>query len=300
VDYFPTSDMPHFVVVDDINGYWYCSLISSGYVIKFDLETDEMVDSVFIGNQPALMAIDKNTQRLYISRFMPMPGMMATNSSEVHKVDARTMTVLSTVNVGASSPHGIALSSDGQTLWIVSNQASHLFKIETSEFGNSNYQPPNYRLGSDVPFDFTINDGIYAPLEIELSPDESKVYISCSNANEVLEFDADSGSLLRSFEVGMTPWHLHFNEDGSVLFVANRMGNSISKINMEDGIVTTNNPGEYTIMHGCVMDIENNQVLVSSSGDDALLFLNPDNLSLLKSIKFESDALPTGIAIAYE
>ena len=102
-------------------------------VLKFDLETDELIDSVHVGNMPALMALDIENQFLYISRFMPMSG-MSTESQQIQKLDVNTMELKGVVNVGADSPHGIALSSDGSVLWVASNQASHIFKIDTLKF----------------------------------------------------------------------------------------------------------------------------------------------------------------------
>ncbi|SVB10367.1 uncharacterized protein METZ01_LOCUS163221, partial [marine metagenome] len=121
------NDAPHYVVIDNSNGYWYCTLISSGLVLKFSLVTDELVDSVSVGSSPALMELDIQNQFLYVSRFMPMMG-LGTDSKEIHKIDATTMSVIGTVDVGADSPHGIALSSDGLSLWVASNEASHFFK----------------------------------------------------------------------------------------------------------------------------------------------------------------------------
>ena len=46
VDFVDTGDRPHYVVIDKLNGFWYVTLISSGYVLKFDLETDEFIDSL--------------------------------------------------------------------------------------------------------------------------------------------------------------------------------------------------------------------------------------------------------------
>ena len=137
------NDAPHYIVIDATNGYWYCTLISSGLVLKYNLVTDELVDSVSVGSSPALMELDIQNQFLYVSRFMPMMG-LGTDSKEIHKIDAQTMTVIVTVDVGADSPHGIALSSDGLILWVASNEASHFFKIETDKFGDNSYQPQNF------------------------------------------------------------------------------------------------------------------------------------------------------------
>ena len=171
VDFVDTGDRPHYVVIDKLNGFWYVTLISSGYVLKFDLETDEFIDSLRVGYMPAVMALDEPNQILYISRFMPMPtmGMDGSNSTTIDVIDASNMKFIGKINVGARSPHGIALSSDEKKLWVASNEASHFFEIEISRFQEENYQPKSFKIGPDVPDSYNINDMIYNALELELS-----------------------------------------------------------------------------------------------------------------------------------
>ncbi|MDP6685103.1 MAG: YncE family protein, partial [Candidatus Marinimicrobia bacterium] len=222
VDYTNVNDSPHYVVIDNVNKYWYCTLTSTGYVLKFNLNTDDLVDSVYVGNMPALMALDTANQLLYISRFMPMDGMMSTQSQEIHQINVQSMEVTGVVAVGADSPHGIALSSDGTILWVASNEASHFFKIETDKFGDESYQPQNFPIGSEwegAPIDFPDRD--YNALELELSHDDSRLYVSCSTKDEVRVFDTETGDSLATIMTGMMPWHMQISNDDTKLYVSN-------------------------------------------------------------------------------
>ena len=156
------ADNPHYIVIDEVNNFWYVTLLMSGYVLKYDLITDELVSSIQVGNMPALMEIDPENHFLYVSRFMPMGG-METSSTFVHRIHTETLEKDS-VNVGASSPHGIALSNDGSILWVASNQSSHFFKIETSRFGEEGYQPENFKIDPSVQDSYEFADGTYEPL----------------------------------------------------------------------------------------------------------------------------------------
>ncbi len=300
VDFTNTGDMPHYIVIDETHNYWYCTLIANGTILKFDLKTDELVDSVFVGNMPALMELDEQREYLYVSRFMPMMG-MSTSSQLVHKIDAQNMTIVGTVNVGADSPHGIALSSDGSTLWVASNQASHFFKIETNRFGEENYQPDNFRIGSDVPSSYEINDGFYNALELELSHDNTKLFISCSNSNEIRVFDTSTGDSLDSFSVGMMPWHFQLSKDDSQLFVANRMGNSISIINILTEDISNLDDFSMDMMHGCALSGNDDILVVTSSGSGNAYVYDTKKETLLYTIKLgidsTTDPLPTGAAV---
>ena len=302
VDFTNTGDMPHFVVIDETHNYWYCTLIASGYVLKFDLQTDELVDSVHIGNMPALMALDEEREYLYISRFMPMMG-MSTSSQLVHKIDAQNMTIVGTVNVGADSPHGIALSSDGETLWVASNQASHFFKIETDRFGDTSYQPQNFRIGTDVPSSYEINDGFYNALELELNYDDSQLFISCSNTMEVRVFDTTTGDSLYTISTGMMPWHLQISKGGNVseIFVSNRMSNTVTIYNTVTGELHSLADDSIDMLHGCALSADDYLLVVTSPGSGNAYVFDVENKTLLHTFGLndgsDTDPMPTGAAI---
>ena len=303
VDFTNVNDTPHYVVIDNVNNHWYCTLTSTGYVLKFDLNLDTLIDSVNVGSMPALMALDVENQFLYVSRFMPMGG-MSTQSQEIHQINVQSMEVTGVVVVGADSPHGIALSSDGTTLWVASNQASHIFKIETSEFGNSSYQPQNYPLGSEVPEPIEINDGIYNVLELELSHDDSRLYVSCSNTMQVRVFDTETGDSLATIMTGMMPWHMQISNDDTKLYVSNRMSNSITIANLETNMVIDNiedETGTINMLHGCALSNNNDYLVVTSPMGGSAYVYDTSNNSLLHSIELsdgsDQNPMPTGVAI---
>lgn len=302
VDFTNTSDMPHYIVIDETHHYWYCTLISSGYVLKFDLQTDEMLDSIRIGNMPALMALDEENQYLYISRFMPMMG-LSTSSQLVHKIDAQSMNVIGTVNVGADSPHGIALSSDGETLWVSSNQASHFFKIETDRIGESNYQPQNFRIGSNVPSSFQLNDGIYNALELELNYDDSQLFVSCSNTKEVRVFDTATGDSLYTISTGMMPWHMEVSKGGNVagIFIANRMSNTVTWYNPVTGEEKILTDDSMDLLHGCALSDDDELLVVTSPGSGYAYVFDTNTEKLIHTIELNdgsrTEPMPTGVAI---
>ena len=315
VDFINTGDRPHYVVIDEIHRAWYVTLISSGYVCKFDLDTDQLLDSVFVGNQPALMDIDRERQILYVSRFMPMPsmGMDGTSSQMIHQIDAQTMVILNTEDVGASSPHGIALSNDGSTLWVASNEASHFFKIPTSTFGPYNYQPQNFQLGYDVPANYEINDNIYNALEIVLSNDNSQLFISCSGKGEVRIFDTLDGDSLQYYSTGMMPWHMTISRNDRYLYTTNRMSNNVVQTDLLSGDTKTFTIENLIMPHGIALTADDSKLLVGSSMGDAVYILDAQSMILLHSIYFsdinmnmDGDMnmnnmhMPTGLAIVQE
>tara|TARA_B100001175_G_scaffold179267_1_gene152302 strand:+ start:752 stop:1870 length:1119 start_codon:yes stop_codon:yes gene_type:complete len=315
VDFINTGDRPHYIVIDEIHRAWYVTLISSGYVCKFDLDTDQLLDSVFVGNQPALMDIDRERQILYVSRFMPMPsmGMDGTSSQLIHQIDAQTMVILNTENVGASSPHGIALSNDGSTLWVASNEASHFFKIPTSTFGLYNNQAENFQLGYDVPANYEINDNIYNALELILSNDNSQLFVSCSGKGEVRIFDTLNGDSLKYYSTGIMPWHMAISRDDRYLYTTNRMSNNVVQIDLLSGDARAFTMENLIMPHGIALTADDSKLLVGSSMGDTVYIVDAQSMILLHSIYFSdinmdmdgdmnmnSMHMPTGLAIVQE
>ena len=315
VDFINTGDRPHYIVIDEIHRRWYVTLISSGYVCKFDLDTDQLLDSVFVGNQPALMDIDRERQILYVSRFMPMPSMNmnGTSSQLIHKINAQSMEVIDVEDIGASSPHGIALSKDGSTLWVASNEASHFFKIPTSTFGPSNYQAQNFQLGFDVPVNYEIKDNIYNALEIILNNDDSQLFVSCSGKGEVRVFDTANGDSVNYFPTGSMPWHMAISKDDRYLYTTNRMSNNVVQTDLTNGdskIFTVDN---LIMPHGIALTEDDSKLLIGSSMGDAVYIVDAQSMMLLHSIFFtdtnmnmdgdmnmNSMHMPTGLAIVQE
>ena len=81
------NDAPHFVVIDELNGYWFVTTFQSGYVGMYDLDTDALIDSIFLGDSPALLAVDEGNKRLYVSRMMDMGMMDGAEESKLNVLD---------------------------------------------------------------------------------------------------------------------------------------------------------------------------------------------------------------------
>ena len=83
------GEFPHFIVVDEINGYWFVTTSTSGYVGRYMLDTGLLIDKLYLGDFPAIMVINEANKKLYVSRMMLMPfmPMMASGSKIIHEID---------------------------------------------------------------------------------------------------------------------------------------------------------------------------------------------------------------------
>ena len=62
---FTNQDFPHFIVLDEVNGYWFVTIMERGWVAQYSLITDELIDTVYVGDFPALMTVNPDEKKLY-------------------------------------------------------------------------------------------------------------------------------------------------------------------------------------------------------------------------------------------
>ena len=130
---------PHFIVMDENLGYWFVTTIASGYVAQYSLIDNQLIDSYFVGDAPALLAVDTDNKKVYCSRMMPMNGMgdmMPSGESNIIQGLNYSSMGLSesqdqTYEISSPAPHGLAISKGGGEIFTASNTADWLYKINT-------------------------------------------------------------------------------------------------------------------------------------------------------------------------
>jgi len=92
-----------------------------------------------------------------------------------------------------NAPHGMAISSNGQFLYVASQIGEYLFKINLATFEIDNMVP----VDPSVPPNGN-GTGQFRPYQIAISPDNSKLFIACvgpsgnTSPDVVKVFDANS------------------------------------------------------------------------------------------------------------
>ena len=115
------NNTPHFIAIDDINGYWFVTTIASGYIAQFELVTNNFVDKIFVGDSPALLTLNKHAKKIYCSRMMPMGSMMTgSESTIIHEIDysGNMLMTLNEFEIPSPAPHGIAINSNGSEVYV--------------------------------------------------------------------------------------------------------------------------------------------------------------------------------------
>ena len=122
------------------------------------------------------------------------------------------------------TPEGIAVSPDGETLWVADRDNALLYAFDTRSFE---------RLAE-------ISVGQF-PIRVAISPDGERVVTSNYAGGSLTLVDADSRSVERTIivsgSVGAAQVTILFSADGETLYVAETGRNRIAAVNVASGEV---------------------------------------------------------------
>jgi YVTN family beta-propeller protein len=80
--------------------------------------------------------------------------------------------------------------------------------------------------------------GLIKPMDVLLSPDASKLYVSTGRGHQVVTIDTATDKVLGSVEVGQRPWGIALSPDAKTLYSANGPSNDISMVDLATNTVT--------------------------------------------------------------
>jgi DNA-binding beta-propeller fold protein YncE len=314
---------PHFIAIDETNGYWFVSTIASGFIARYDLETDELIDKIFVDDSPAILTLNEQLQKLYCSRMMPMGGMMeGAESTIIQEIDySGSMLVTSNeFTIPSPAPHGISINSDGSEVYVASNTADWLYKImpgtgeiEGVVMDESISNPQN------------IITQRLKPIQCE-SVSDSLLFVTCSGgiwvdpwtgiqeqiSGKVQMWDSESLSLIDEFEFdwSSTPWHLVKSPIDNIVYVV-LSGDQLYPYSSGVASLSYNADGfqmnwftndtEFQSLHGIDISADGNKVYVSGRGDGHLHVINANNGELINSIPLSTNpqmVMAGGVAVS--
>jgi len=298
------NNTPHFIAVDDVNGYWFVTTIASGYIAQFELVTNNFIDKIFVGDSPALLTLNKNDKKLYCSRMMPMGSMMpGAESTIIHEIDysGNILMTLNEFEIPSPAPHGLSINSDGSEIYVASNTADWIYKIipSTGEI-----------IGSVM--DLNINNS--PDLETQrlkpiqcLSVNDSLLFVTCSAGQwfdpwtgsqeeipgQVQLWNSNTMTQLYSYEFDWysSPWHIINNPYDNTIYVA-LAGDGLYPGSAGVAALSYHDSGfnldwftsneEFDTMHGITIS-DDEYIYASGRGDGNLHVLNNEGL-LINSI----------------
>jgi len=322
-----TVNTPHFIVLDEVNGYWFVTTIASGFIAQYSLLDNSFIDSYFVGDAPALLAIDPNNKIIYCSRMMPMNGMndmMPTAESNIiQALNYSSMGLSQSLNqeyiIDSPAPHGLAINDDGTEIYTASNTADWLYKINTQT---------NEITG--VVMDEIINNTPDLTTQrlkpIQCISSGNRLFISCSagtwmdsfsGQSTIIEgklqmWDSDLMELVDSIDLGehSSPWHIIKSPVDEIIYVVLGGDNlyeteGLASVSYQNDILSVNwitNNSSFDTLHGIDVSSDGQTIYVSGRGDGNIHIFNSsgnyiDNIflgqmSMLGGIAVEKKGLP--------
>jgi YVTN family beta-propeller protein len=80
--------------------------------------------------------------------------------------------------------------------------------------------------------------GIIKPMNVVLSPDATKLYVSTGRGHQVFTVDTATNKVLGSVEVGARPWGIALSPDAKTLYSANGPSNDVTVVDLATNTVT--------------------------------------------------------------
>ena len=315
---------PHFIVMDEKLGYWFVTTIASGYIAQYSLIDNELIDSYFVGDAPAILAIDTNAQKIYCSRMMPMNGMgnmMPSSESNIIQVLGYSSmgmfeSISSEYEIGSPAPHGLAINHDGTEIYTASNTTDWLYKINTIT-GDI----------AGVVMDASINNppdqAIQRLKPIQCLSLGNRLFVSCSagpwynpftGENSIIPgqlqlWDSDNMLLIDSIEFGdyTGPWHIKESPIDNIIYIALSGDNlydteGLAAVRFDNDTLELEwivNDPSFVTLHGIDVSSDGQKIYVSGRGDGYIhVFDNSGNY--LSNIYTGNMSMLGGICITKE
>lgn len=257
----PNIEVAHCLRFSPDGKYCYVAFTGGKYLQKIDVEKDEVIADVYLGNGSwNLFMVSPDAKRILVSDF-------SNNNAQLVFVDAENMKILYTLE-DFVSPHGIT-----------SNAAFDTFLV-TSQYGNTVYRVTDkgnvLKISIDGKEPNYLNKTL-DPHEIIMSPDRTKYFLTCEASNEVRVMDARTNTLLKVIPVGTKPQEFAISLTKPYLFVGAeeeqtaefpKYKGAIYVIDYNTLTLVKRIPGPFYQIHGLTVDDQHGKLFVASRNID--------------------------------
>ena len=229
----------------------------SDNVTVVDLASGAITRHLIAAHGASYVAASPETARVYVTHIYPIPGEFRTPPrSEIAEIDARQQIVTDRIALpDAAGVFHVAVSRDGRLGLAALLRPHNLVPLAHVEHGWA-FVDSLAVFGEDIggvvqlPLD-AIEDYFSLPFGVAIAPDKKRAYVSASGSNEVAVIDlarlvaaarspsaarmandlsAAARYVIARIPVGRNPRSIALSSDGTTLWVANRLDDSISII----------------------------------------------------------------------
>lgn len=247
---FAVMSKPHHIAVEEDGSYWYVSMIAENRVLKFSRDNELVGQAEF--QAPGLMALDSKSDLLFVGR-----SMAAVNPPQSVGFIERSTMDIEEVEVFHPRPHAIAVSSTGEYVFSGSLGENRIIAINVESGDGTRH---------------TVDGPIHTLVQFGVTPDGQTMIVGGQLTSKLFFYDisrAPELTLLKTIDVNAAPWHPVFSPDGKFAYLANKMANTVTVIDMESQSIARVIEGEgFSQPHGAAL-----------SGDGKFLYVSNNNLN---------------------
>lgn len=172
---------------------------------EIDRATRSVRRELEVGGHPKVITVSRDGSRIYVANW---------GHEQVTEVDARAFTITRRLPTGVH-PRGMAVARDGRVY--AAAMGSHLLHVfdRDATTPRAEITPCNY------------------PRHLALSPDDRRLYASCSCCRQVRFFDTATNRLSVIAQTGQNPRSIDLSDDGRWLAVAGFDDTTVTLIDTE-------------------------------------------------------------------
>jgi len=244
-------------------GFAYIANNISNDVSVIDLATNTVVATIPVGFAPYGVSVSPDGSRVYVTN-------RENSGGTVSVLDAATNTVIATVPVGFN-PTGVAVSPDGSLVLVVNNGSASISVLDaatntvTATIPTPIVQPMGVTFHPDgtrayvsdpnrvLVLDIATNTIVAqipvggGPFGLRVLPDGSRVYVACTQADNVTVIDAATNTIIATVPVGDAPSGVVISPDGTRVYVANENDATVSVLDAATNTVVATIPISGTL-----------------------------------------------------
>ncbi|MCS7028429.1 MAG: hypothetical protein NZ519_06640 [Bacteroidia bacterium] len=196
---------PHYLNISPDRKYWYVTLIEGKAVEKYDAEVDSFVARLEIPSfgQVAHISITPDGTKGIVSNY-------DSGNPAIAVVNLTNMTVTKIISGIGGKPHGLVFY-DNNTAYVAGYLSNTVYKIDlvTGDI-LENILTDNPSIGK-------VNTH---PYDLMFNQDKTRLYVSCSKSNEMIEINPVTDAITRRVNVGKKPLLFDIDKQTNTLLVA--------------------------------------------------------------------------------
>ena len=318
-----TINTPHFIVLDEVHGYWFVTTIASGFVAQYSLLDNSFIDAYFVGDAPALLAVDTINKKIYCSRMMPMNGMgnmmPEAQSNIIQGLNYSSMGLSESEDqeyiINSPAPHGLAINKDGTELYTASNTADWIYKINTITHEITG-------AAMDLGISNTPDQTTQRLKPIQCLSVGDRLFVSCSagvwynpstGVQDIIQgklqmWNSDTMELIDTIDLGdyTSPWHIINSPIDNIIYVVLGGDNlydteGVAAVEYSDFLelewTSTLGNSNFNTLHGIDISSDGSTLYVSGRGDGHIHVFNAVNGEFLSSHSLGASSMLGGLAV---